>query len=63
MIRVSMDYLVEAIQKDYETTGENRLSQVFSASFNHSEVFKKLFLKFIGCPFKKKFTFKNAREL
>lgn len=48
-----MEYLVGAIQKVCETIDENRLSKVFSASFNHSKVFKKRFLKFIGCPFKK----------
>lgn len=48
-----MGYLVEAIRKDYETLYEDRLSQVFTASFNHSEIFRKLFLKFIGYPFTK----------
>jgi hypothetical protein len=61
-IGVNMNYLVEAIHKQYETTDENRLSQVFSASFNNSEVFKKLFLKFIGCPFKKDLSSKTQES-
>jgi hypothetical protein len=45
-----MGYLIEAVQKDYEPKDENRLSQVFSATFNNSEKFRKLFLKFIEYP-------------
>lgn len=45
-----MGYLIEAIQNDHKASDEDRLSQAFSASFNNSEMFRKLFLKFIDFP-------------
>jgi hypothetical protein len=48
--------LVEATDKGkgHDCLGnEDRLSQIFSATFNNSRIFQKLFLKFIKLPFKK----------
>lgn len=38
-----ISYLSEALKGGYETHSEDRLSQVFTASFNHSALFRKLF--------------------
>jgi hypothetical protein len=46
-----MGYLIEATRRKNEISEENRLSEVFSASFNNSKMFQKLFLSFIGHPF------------
>ena len=43
-----MRYLIESIQNEYKFSDEDRLSQTLSASFNSSEKFRKLFLRFIG---------------
>src|SRR5688572_14452767 len=43
-------YLIEAIKGNYENHSEDRLSQIFSASFNHSEVFRQRVCEFFGCP-------------
>jgi hypothetical protein len=48
-------YLTEAIKGRLQDYDENRLSQIFSASFNNSLQFRKIFLNFIG--------FKGKEEL
>ena len=49
-----MSYLLEATVGNYLNRGEDRLSQIFSASFNASFEFRKIFLKMIksNCPAK-----------
>jgi PD-(D/E)XK nuclease superfamily len=42
-------YLREAMWGEYRYGSENRLSQIFSASFNQSEVFRKAVGDFFGC--------------
>ena len=49
---VQASYLLEALKGDYSFGSEDRLSQIFSASFNQSPKFRKLFYTFSGiCPF------------
>lgn len=43
-----MGYLKEILTGDYSNYNEDRLSQIFSASFNHSNLFKRVFFKTIG---------------
>jgi len=43
-------YLSEALKHDYPPHSENRLSQVFAASFNHSHRFRDLFHSFTRIP-------------
>lgn len=47
-----MSYLKEVLTGDYSNHNENRLSQIFSASFNNSNLFKKTFLGAINCKTK-----------
>jgi len=48
MSKISSSYLLTSISGSFPTKSENRLSKVFCASFNNSDTFQKLFLKFIG---------------
>ena len=41
-------YLINAAKGKFELTYENRLSRIFSASFNSSTLFRKMFFEFIG---------------
>lgn len=43
-----MSYLKEVLKGNYNNYNEDRLSQIFSASFNHSNLFKKIFFKSIN---------------
>lgn len=47
-----MGYLKEILTGDYPSYNEDRLSQVFSASFNNSVLFKKVFLSHIKIQYK-----------
>jgi len=42
-------YLSDAIQGSYGEKSEDRLSQIFAATFNESVYFRKLLLKFLSC--------------
>lgn len=53
-----MNYLIEATAGDYKSCNEDRLTQIFSASFNSSNLFKQIFLNRIGV---KKFTASELR--
>jgi hypothetical protein len=41
-------YLKESLHGDYAMGSEDRLSQIFSASFNHSDVFRKAVFQFLN---------------
>jgi hypothetical protein len=42
-----MNYLLEAISNGYKFNSENRLTQVFCATFNNSSIFRKIFASFV----------------
>lgn len=47
-----MSYLKEILTGDYSNYNEDRLSQIFSASFNNSNLFKRIFFKTIDSDLK-----------
>jgi len=49
---MAIGYLSELIKCNYESHTENRLSQIFSATFNNSAKFRSLFLRYISFPCK-----------
>jgi len=51
-------YLHDALKGGYDSHSEDRLSQVFAASFNHSALFRKAFYAFADIP---PLAFPNAR--
>lgn len=48
-----MNYLSEVISGGYQSYSENRLSQIFAASFNQSKQFQRKFFNFVGYRIKK----------
>lgn len=51
-----MGYLSELIYGNYDSNSEDRLSQIFSASFNHSPSFKRAILRFLGVSYRAGYT-------
>lgn len=48
MNSTTIDYLSEATRGDYAEKSEDRLTQTFAATFNHSQKFRKGFLEILG---------------
>lgn len=58
-----MSYLKEILTGDYSNYTEDRLSQIFSASFNSSNLFKKIFFKTINLNIRKLSDYRSMTQI